>query len=123
MNLPTSPLTGYTHAMNTTRSISLSLSLLLALPSITLVAESPDSRAYQPRENYRAFLEPVDGVYTGAGQDTAGVDGYLRALGKERAPVIYMTYTGLKWNIEGDMARLAKDLADIEARTGAYCVA
>lgn len=109
--------------MNTTRPLSLILSLLLSLPSLSLVAESADSRAYQPRENYRALLEPVDGVYTGAGQDASGVDGYLRAVGKESAPVIYMTYTGLKWNVDGDMARLAKDLADVEARTGAYCVA
>ncbi len=44
-------------------------------------------------------------------------------IGKEYAPVIYMTYTGLKWDVNGDLARLAKDFAEIEAKTGGYCVA
>ncbi len=123
MHLPTSPLPGYTRKMNTTRSISLFSLVFLTLSALPLFSESPDARAYLPRDNYRALLEPINGVYTGAGQDASGVDGYLRALGKERAPVIYMTYTGLKWDVDGDMARLARDLAEVEAKTGAYCVA
>jgi len=109
--------------MNTNRAIVLLVSILFAIPTFSLFAEQSDARAYLPRENYRALLEPIDGVYTGAGQDASGVDGYLRALGSEKAPVIYMTYTGLKWNVDGDMRRLARDLADVEAKTGAYCIA
>lgn len=98
-------------------------SLAFALFVPALVAEPADGRAYLARENYGAFLEPIDGVYTGAGQDPAGYDGYLRALGDGKAPVIYMFYTGLRWDVEGDLARLAAEMAAVEARTGTYGIA
>jgi hypothetical protein len=100
-----------------------SFCLFLALSFSALAAESGEARAYLARDNYGAFLEPIDGVYTGAGQDPAGYEGYLRALGDGKAPVIYMFYTGLRWNVEADLARLAAEMAAAEARTGTYGIA
>lgn len=99
------------------------LFIAFVLSRSALVAESGETSAYLPRENYGAFLEPIDGIYSGSGQDPAGYDGYLRALGDGKAPVIYMFYTGLRWNVEADLARLAAEMAAVEARTGTYGIA
>jgi len=52
--------------------------------------------AYVPRLNFGAKLEPKDTVLHGAGQDADGFRDYSAALGKDRLPMIFMTYIGVK---------------------------
>lgn len=109
--------------MNTRRKIFLLIALFSAFAGSALFAAAGEIPAFQARDYYGAALEPRDGIFTGAGQDVGGFDGYCEALGAGKAPVIYMFYTGMKANLESDFKRLAREMDAVEKKTGSYTIA
>jgi hypothetical protein len=104
-------------------ALLLSVILSLSLPGCTSEPEPAEPKAFVPREYYNALLEPKDTVFSGAGQDRTGFDGYVGAVGKPKTPVIYMFYTGIRENLAADFQRLASELKRQEEKTGAYLIA
>ncbi len=51
---------------------------------------------YQPRTNFRARLEPSTGVLHGAGQSQDAFAEYVKAVGPEQHPAVFMYYLGLQ---------------------------
>lgn len=50
---------------------------------------------YQPRTEFGARLEPKGQILSGAGQSEDAFENYVKLMGENRAPAIYMLYAGL----------------------------
>lgn len=77
------------------RFIKNKITKITSLLFLVLVLKVHSQETKSIREFYNAKYEPETGIYHGAGQDKKGFNDYVKAVGQDKTPAIYMTYVNI----------------------------